>query len=493
MVAAKPSYESEVKACDDIFKSIIRFIKKQPEYDVDYVLVKNAYEKAKELHGDTRRHSGVLYLRHPLAVMESLAHLQCKTSILAAALLHDTMEDCGYLYENLRDDFKEEIAEIVSAVTAIKSIEKEAEATYYRLSAEDKHDYLDKLTDAKLIKSGYQREAFLVRFADREHNLSTIDACKAEKRRLKIEATKAFLIPAAQRLGMRYYAISLNDYCMKFADDPIEYLTLLNQRKDIVSVSGYAYGEMDALLNESISSQTSFHFPRYNPFARMRGGKKEGGDSLQVERRRLLRPYEIKERINALHSSIAGINRNEIYLSETLLVCEEQGLGEMFKSFIDFFTRFLKPHSCFFRYLGSDSLSIRVELMDKYENLFSLVLLPEKNLELYFLGDSNDAPLTMVDEQSINDALRPKITVYAYSGYRPLRRFDDVPSGATALDFAFKIGCALAYTVTKARIKKCKSVPDAVEVSEGDYKYHLRMVISSGLKHSIPVRLQSLK
>ena len=124
MLPACPNYESEVKECDDIFKSIIRFIKRQPNYDVDYVLVKNSYEKAKDLHGNTRRHSGVLYLRHPLAVMESLAHLKCKTSILAAALLHDTMEDCGYAYENLRDDFKDEIAEIVSAVTAIKTIEK---------------------------------------------------------------------------------------------------------------------------------------------------------------------------------------------------------------------------------------------------------------------------------------------------------------------------------------------------------------------------------
>lgn len=480
MLPAYPSYESEVKECDDIFKSIMRFIKRQPNYDVDYVLVKNAYEKAKELHGNTRRHSGVLYLRHPLAVMESLAHLKCKTSILAASLLHDTMEDCGYAYENLRDDFKDEIAEIVSAVTAIKTIEKEAESAYYTLSDEDKHDYLDRLTDAKLIKSGYQREAFLVRFADREHNLSTIDACKAEKRRLKIEGTKSFLIPAAQRLGMRYYATSLSDYCMKFADDPIDYLTLLSQRNDIVSISGPAYSEMDAILSEGVKSQTNFHFPPYNPFARMRGGKKDGNDSQQVERRRLLKPYEIKEQLNTSTGSVACINRNEVYLSEILLVCDKQDLGDMLSHFIDFFNRFLKPHTCFFRYIDSDNLSIRIMLMDKYENVFLLVLVPAHNLELYFLGDANDAPLTMVDEQSVNDALRPKITVYAYSGYRPLRRFDDVPSGATALDFAFKIGCALAYTVTKARIKKCNGAPENVKFTESDYKYHLKTVLEDG-------------
>ena len=99
--------------------------------------------------------------------------------------------------------------------------------------------------------------------------------------------------------------------------------------------------------------------------------------------------------------------------------------------------------------------------------------------------------------QSVNDALRPKITVYAYSGYRPLRRFDDVPSGATALDFAFKIGCALAYTVTKARIKKCNAAPENVKFTESDYKYHLKTVLEDGdvvfLRRTIQTNLQSLR
>ena len=55
----------------------------------------------------------MLYLRHPLAVMEELARLRCKTSVLAAAVLHDTMEDCAVTYEYLREHFSYEVAEIV--------------------------------------------------------------------------------------------------------------------------------------------------------------------------------------------------------------------------------------------------------------------------------------------------------------------------------------------------------------------------------------------
>ena len=82
-------------------------------------MVDKAWETAKQLHQDSRRKSGELYICHPRSVMEELARLRCKSSILAAALLHDTMEDCSLTYEQLREDFSYEVAEIVSAVTAI--------------------------------------------------------------------------------------------------------------------------------------------------------------------------------------------------------------------------------------------------------------------------------------------------------------------------------------------------------------------------------------
>lgn len=471
----RPSYESEIKDCNDIFNSIIRNIKKQAGYEVDYPLLQKAYDTAKRLHGDVRRHSGVLYLRHPLAVMESLSRLKCKTSILAAALLHDTMEDCEYTYESLRSSFKDEIAEIVSAVTAIKAVEKEAEKAFDKLSAAEKHDVLDKLTDAKLIKSGYQREAFLVRFADREHNLSTIDACRPEKRRLKIEQTREFLIPAAISLGMRYYEISLSNYCMKFMEDPIEYNTLLDFRNQYISVSGPVFAEFDAILQQGINSQTVFSFPPFNPLARLRGVKRDGKDVQQLERRRLLKPYELK---GQLDGNIA-FERQDVCLNEIILTCEENEKGVILSNFIDFFRKYLKPHHMFFEYAGEDEQALCMKLTDIYENNYRVVIIQHKNLETYFIGDPNGTPLTLIDEKSIADALRPKITVYAYSTYKPIRKFEGVvPQGATALDFAFIVSPALAYTVKFAKIKKWNG--SSISFSEQDYNYPLKTILEDG-------------
>ena len=92
----------EWKACDHVYDSICKAIKKQPGYVVDWQLVDKAWATAKALHRDMRRKSGELYVTHPRSVMEELAKLRCKSSVLAAALLHDTMEDCSLSYERLR-------------------------------------------------------------------------------------------------------------------------------------------------------------------------------------------------------------------------------------------------------------------------------------------------------------------------------------------------------------------------------------------------------
>lgn len=216
LLTMDPALKLEMEEHDRIYDNICKTIRKQPGYVVDWQLVDKAWETAKNLHRDTRRKSGELYICHPRSVMEELARLRCKSSVLAAALLHDTMEDCSLTYEELREDFSYEVAQIVSAVTAIKAEEKAADPHYASMTSDEKHAFLDRLTDAKLIASPYQREAFLVRFADRAHNLATIDSCSTGKRLEKIASTRAFLIPAARLLGMRYFEIILSDFCMKF-------------------------------------------------------------------------------------------------------------------------------------------------------------------------------------------------------------------------------------------------------------------------------------
>ena len=92
--------KAELEEHSRIYEKICKSIRKQPGYVVDWQLVDKAWNTAMRLHRTQRRQSGEPYIVHPRSVMEELAKLRCKSSVLAAALLHDTMEDCCLTFES---------------------------------------------------------------------------------------------------------------------------------------------------------------------------------------------------------------------------------------------------------------------------------------------------------------------------------------------------------------------------------------------------------
>lgn len=469
----------EWKACDHVYDSICKAIKKQPGYVVDWQLVDKAWATAKALHRDMRRKSGELYVTHPRSVMEELAKLRCKSSVLAAALLHDTMEDCSLSYERLREDFSYEVAQIVHAVTKIKAEEKSADPHYASMSPDEKHAFLDRLTDAKLITSPYQREAFLVRFADRAHNLATIDACSTGKRLEKIASTRAFLIPAAQKLGMRYFEVLLSDLCMRFDGEEFhenESARILESRTALTKVSGGAYSHFDQVLQDALETQNVFSFPKFNPFAKLRGYAGNGGEEEMIAAsRRVLLSYELKQQLE----QVIYFDRCRLDLWEIILTYKERDAHDMLEHFLDMYRKHLKDE-LFFEYVGRDTEAMIIRLSDMFENNYRVIIVPETRLEAYFIGDPDGERLTMIDEEAPGDALRPQITVYSYSPRKGYRKYAKcVPYGATALDFAFIISPALAVTVNSARIHKWKGA-ETNPFTDEDYAYPLRTVLSDG-------------
>ena len=461
MKSSIPSYDREIAECDQIFLHITKTIERQKGYTVDLPLLAKAYQTAKQYHGDTRRHSGVLYLRHPLAVMESLSRLMCKTSVLAAALLHDTMEDCDLPYETIRKDFSYEIAEIVQAVTKIKAEEAGKGSRLDTMTADERHTFLDRLTDAKLISSQYQREAFLVRFADRAHNLSTIDACAPGKRIEKIASTREFLIPAAEKLGMRYFSIILNNNCMKFEGEDFhsnESAYIRRWRNQLICQSSGNYSRFDQILQDAVNADDSaFSFPRFNPLVQLRGDrkedKKEDRNWVKAAHRRVLHAYEIKQQMHDFHD----LERSRLDLWEIILTCRDTSQQEMVAHFLALYRAHLRDAGLFLTYVCHDATSVVMRLTDQYENNYRIVLVLDFQLEEYFIGNPRGERLTMINEEAPGDALRQQITVFSYSprkGYREYTR--RVPFGATALDFAFIIKPELAYTVKSAWIHNWK-------------------------------------
>ncbi|WP_420160532.1 RelA/SpoT family protein [Nocardiopsis sp. CNT-189] len=165
---------------------------------VDVRLIERAYEVAAHYHRDQKRKSGDPYITHPLAVATILAELGMQEPTLAAALLHDTVEDTPYTLDRLRGDFGDEIAELVDGVTKLDKV-KYGEAT----QAETVRKMVVAMSrDIKVL---------VIKLCDRLHNMRTLRYLPQAKREKKARETLEIFAPLAHRLGMNTIKWELED------------------------------------------------------------------------------------------------------------------------------------------------------------------------------------------------------------------------------------------------------------------------------------------
>ncbi len=160
--------------------------------------VERAYAVADLRHRGQRRKSGEPYITHPLAVAQILADLGMTPPVLAAALLHDTVEDTDLTIEALRADFGDEVASLVDGVTKLDQV-KYGEAS----EAE---------TVRKMVVAmARDIRVLVIKLADRLHNMRTMRALPPEKQNRKARETLEIYAPLAHRLGMNTIKWELED------------------------------------------------------------------------------------------------------------------------------------------------------------------------------------------------------------------------------------------------------------------------------------------
>lgn len=189
--------------------------------DTPSQIVEKAYKKAKELHYYQKRKDGTPYLSHPLEVAIILAELGFDEDTICGALLHDTIEDSGYTKEEMKQDFNENISQMVDAVSAIdktkyvynkKNIYEDP--NFVKSSAEEQ-------TFKKLISIGKKNPCgFCIKFADRLHNLRTISTFDYNKQLEKVRETEKWILPIARALKAEYFYVQIKNECFKIVQKP---------------------------------------------------------------------------------------------------------------------------------------------------------------------------------------------------------------------------------------------------------------------------------
>lgn len=164
----------------------------------DRQMVIRAYEVAADSHKEQLRRSGDPYISHPVAVAGILAELGMTAPTLAAALLHDTVEDTPYSLESLREDFGDEIARLVDGVTKLDNV-KYGDAS----TAE---------TVRKMVVAmARDIRVLVIKLADRLHNMRTMKYMPPDKQEFKSRETLEIYAPLAHRLGMNTMKWELED------------------------------------------------------------------------------------------------------------------------------------------------------------------------------------------------------------------------------------------------------------------------------------------
>ncbi len=164
----------------------------------DIAIIERAYQTAARAHAGQKRRSGEPYITHPLAVAQILAELGLGPRAIAAALLHDTVEDTDYSLDQLREEFGAEVAMLVDGVTKLDKVKygdaAQAETVRKMIVAMSK--------DIRVL---------LIKLADRLHNARTWGFVPPEKAAKKATETLEIYAPLAHRLGIQAIKSELED------------------------------------------------------------------------------------------------------------------------------------------------------------------------------------------------------------------------------------------------------------------------------------------
>ncbi len=192
----------------------------------DRAMVKRAFVMARERHTGQFRTSGEPYILHPVQVAYILSAYKLDAPTLAAALLHDVVEDTGTEREELRTAFGDEVEMLVDGVTKLTSISsrqtRDAPQAMSKKAAQAENlrkIFLAMARDLRVI---------LIKLADRLHNMRTLGALKPEKKARIAQETLDIFAPIASRLGLWEFKSELEDLSFKYTQ-PEEYAELENE------------------------------------------------------------------------------------------------------------------------------------------------------------------------------------------------------------------------------------------------------------------------
>ncbi|VXB63248.1 GTP pyrophosphokinase [Flavobacterium sp. 9R] len=235
--------EKENKAIAQEYKELLR-ISYQTLTTTDKKLIRKAFDVAVDAHKDQRRKSGEAYIFHPIAVAKIVAsEIGLGATSIAAALLHDVVEDTPITVEDIEKLFNPKVAQLVEGLTKISLVQKDLNAS---LQAENFRKMILTLNDDVRV--------ILIKLADRLHNMQTMDSMREDKQTKIASETLYIYAPLAHRLGLYNIKIKLEDLGLKYTEPEI-YNEIVSKIKETKEEQDAYIKDISDVLKNSLDQE----------------------------------------------------------------------------------------------------------------------------------------------------------------------------------------------------------------------------------------------
>lgn len=243
LIMTEIDLEAENKAIAQEYKELLR-ISYQTLTDEDKKLIRKAFDVAVDAHKEQRRKSGEAYIFHPIAVAKIVAsQIGLGATAIAAALMHDVVEDTEITIADIEKMFNPKIAQIVEGLTKIPRIKKDQEIS---LQAENFRKMLLTLHDDVRV--------ILIKIADRLHNMQTMEGM-ADYKQAKIASETLYIYaPLAHRLGLYNIKTQLEDLSLKYTEPEI-YTSIVSKIKETKEEQDAYIQSISEILSNSLKEE----------------------------------------------------------------------------------------------------------------------------------------------------------------------------------------------------------------------------------------------
>jgi len=235
--------EKENKAIAQEYKELLR-ISYQTLSPTDKKLIRKAFDVAVDAHKEQRRKSGEAYIFHPIAVAKIVAsEIGLGATSIAAALLHDVVEDTPITVEDIERLFNPKVAQLVEGLTKISLVQKDLNAS---MQAENFRKMILTLNDDVRV--------ILIKLADRLHNMQTMDSM-AEYKQTKIASETLYIYaPLAHRLGLYNIKTKLEDLGLKYTE-PAVYNDIVSKIRETKEEQDTYIKDISDVLKKSLDNE----------------------------------------------------------------------------------------------------------------------------------------------------------------------------------------------------------------------------------------------